>query len=261
MKIKKLLLASCVMAMGLAGVAATAGVVIEQEQREPETNALVWKTTLYLDAGRVRLETESTEGDHTVTLFDETKQTMWVIDLNARTYYEMTGARIRDLSKRMAAARKEMEAQLAQMPPEQRQVIEEMMKQQMGEGDTLVRETARGVQVGAFVCTHYDQLSNGERTGEIWTASFDQLQLREAEFKTFQALSRFLEPLGHGAPGAAPYLPAGERLEGFPVRSLTYDGERVVAEEKVTKAERRALEAGLFALPPDLERIEPEMPE
>lgn len=49
---------------------------------------------------------------------------------------------------------------------------------------------------------------------------------------------------------------ASRFIEGFPVRSLTYDGGRAVAEEKVTRAERRALEPNLFALPPGLEKTE-----
>jgi len=56
-------------------------------------------------------------------------------------------------------------------------------------------------------------------------------------------------------------VPASRHIEGFPVRSLAYDGGQAVAEEKVTKAERRALEPGLFTLPPGLEKTEMDVEE
>jgi len=244
-------------ALGLASLPAAAGVVIQQEQRETGSDTPIVETTIYLDAGKLRVEARSAEGEQTITIFDEAKQVLWVIDRVAGTYYEMTAAKMADMKKRMDEARKTMEAQLAQMPPERRKMIEEMMKQQMGgAGDMTVREMSRGEKLGSFTCIHYEQLVKGQRSGEVWTASPDQLQLGDAEYKTFQALGRFLEPLGQSAPGGAGFVPASRYLEGFPVRSLTYDGGQAVAEEKVTRAERRALEPGLFTLPPGLEKTE-----
>lgn len=247
--------------LGLASLPAAAGVVIQQEQREAGSDTPLVQTIIYLDAGKLRVEARSAEGEHTITIFDEAKQVMWVIDRVAGTYSEMTAAQVAEMSKRMADARKAMEAQLAQMPPERRKMIEEMMKQQMGGSDMTVREISRGEKVGSFTCIHYEQLSQGRRSGEVWTASPDQLQIGEAEFKTFQALGRFLEPLGQGGPGGPGFVLASRSIEGFPVRSLTYDGGEVVAEEKVTKSERRALEPGLFTLPPGLEKTEMGMEE
>jgi len=249
-------------ALALASLPAAAGVVIQQEQREPGGETPLVQTTMYIDAGRLRIEVRSAEGEHTITIFDESKQVLWVIDRVAGTYYEMTAAKMAEMKKRMDEARKTMEAQLAQMPPERRKMIEEMMKQQMGgASDMTVREMGRGEKIGSFTCIHYEQLAGGKRSGEVWTASPDQLQLAEAEYKTFQALGRFLEPLGQSAPGGAGFVPASRYIEGFPVRSLTYDGGQAVAEEKVTRAERRALEPGLFTLPPGLEKTEMDVEE
>lgn len=253
---KSLVAAAC--AAALASLPAAAGVVIQQEQREVGSDTVAVETTMYIDAGRLRIEARTAEGEHSITIFDESKQVLWVIDRVAGTYMEMTAARVAEMRKRMEAARKEMEAQLAQMPPERRKIVEEMMKQQMGGEAMTVREMNRGEKVGAFTCIHYEQLSAGKRSGEVWTASLDQLHLQDAEYKTIQALERFLEPLGQAAPGAG-FVPASRFIEGFPVRSLNYDGGQPVAEEKVTQAERRALDPSLFTLPPGLEKTEVEM--
>lgn len=239
------------------GLVASAGVVIEQEQREPGNPTPLRRTTFYLDAGRLRIESKSAEGEDTVTIFDEAKQVVWVVDRAAGTYTELTAAKVREMQQRMEEARKQMDAQLAQMPPERRRMIEEMMKLQMGSGAaTTVREVGREEKVGPYTCIRYEQISQGQRVGEFWAAPLDQLQLGEPEYKTFQTLTRFLEPLG----GAGARLVSGGReIQGFPVRSLTYEGQQVVAEETVAKAERRRLDAGLFQLPPGLTKSEFEL--
>jgi len=253
--------ATCLLGLTLTAGPATAGVVIQQEQTEVGSNAPLSQTTFYLDAGKIRIEARNTDGEHTITIFDEAKQVLWVIDPVTGTYREMTGAQVAEMGQRLAEARKMMEEQLAQMPPDRRKMIEEMMQGQMGGGQMTVREVARGVKVGPFTCIHYEQLSEGRRSGEVWTASHDQLQLEAAEHKTLQALGRFLEPMGQAAPGGAGLIPASRHIEGFPVRSLAYDGGEAVAEEKVTKTERRALEPSLFTLPPGLRKTEMEMEE
>lgn len=251
-----------VLGVYLTALVAAAGVVIEAEQLGPGDDTPAWRITFYLEAGKLRMETKSAEGEESITLFDQDKQVVWVIDRIAGTYYEMTPASVQEMQERLDQAKKEMEAQLAQMPPEQRQLVEQMMKQQFG-GDVAVtvQERNRGEKVREFVCTRYEVLSGGARSAEVWVAPLEQLQLGAQEFEIFLALGRFFAPLGSSAPitqlgGRLAWEQGGDQMEGFPVRSLTYDEERVVAEERVVRAERRSLEATLFELPSGLRKTE-----
>lgn len=256
MRISRMVVAAAGLSLCLAGLAATAGVVIEQEQSEPGSDTPAWRTTYFLDAGKLRIEAKSAEGEETLTIFDEARQVVWMIDRLAGTYVELTPAQVHEMQQRLEQARKEMEAELARMPPDKRQAIEEMMKGQTGGGAAItVREAGRGEKVGSYLCVRYELLTQGQRAGEVWAAPFEQLQIRDPEAKTFQALARFLEPLGQGLPGGG-RMPGGSQVQGFPVRSVTYDGERVVAEEKLVKAERRTLDPGLFTLPAGLQKTE-----
>ena len=49
-------------ALGLASLPAAAGVVIQQEQRETGSDTPIVETTIYLDAGKLRVEARSAEG-------------------------------------------------------------------------------------------------------------------------------------------------------------------------------------------------------
>jgi hypothetical protein len=232
-----------------------AGAVVEQEEREPGEELPATQTTFYLEAGKLRIDTKSSEGEETVLLYDQSKAVVWVIDPPARTYVEITPAQVEELRQRLDEASKQMEAQLAELPPEQRALIEEMMKQQLGRSGTVtVQEVGTEEKVNGFVCTRYQVLTDGERTAELWAAPHEQLQLRHEEYETFRALGQFFKALGQSAPVRTGWLPGEHQAEGVPVRRLTYAGSRLIAEGQVTKAERRTLEPSLFVLPSGLKK-------
>lgn len=265
MTFRKTVVGVCVLSICLAGWTAAAGVLLELEERVPGSEAVVARTLFSLEAGLLRLEARTEEGETTVAIFRATQSVVWVIDPNQRTYYELTPAQVAQLRKQMEAAQHEMAAELAKMPPEQRRAIEEMMGR-MGQSasppaPTTVRLVGRGEPVGAFQCTRYEILRGGARTAEIWTASLEQLKIGPEEFKTFEALSRLLAPLGQQGPasqlgGLAAFEGGGEKVEGFPVRSLSYDNGTAYREATLVRAERQSFEPKLFELPAGLRKTE-----
>jgi len=267
MSIRRAIVSALVLATCLAGLAATAGVVVEQEQREPGTSAVLGRTVFYLDAGRLRIETQTPEGDNLLVIFRSDKPVAWTIDLAEGTYFELTPAKIAKMREQMDRMQREMAEALKQMPPEQRRAAERMMEQ-MGQAagppqPTTVRILARDEKVDPFVCIRYEVLRGGTREEEVWTAPLDQLQLRPEEYQTLVALVRLFDPLGPQAPtsrlsGLAPSESGGEKIEGFPVRALSYDNGQVIAEERVVRAERQSFDATLFELPPGLHPTEME---
>jgi len=120
MSIRRAIVSALVLATCLAGLAATAGVVVEQEQREPSTSAVLGRTVFYLDAGRLRIETQTPEGDNLLVIFRSDKPVAWTIDLAEGTYFELTPAKIAKMREQMDRMQREMAEALKQMPPEQR---------------------------------------------------------------------------------------------------------------------------------------------
>jgi hypothetical protein len=260
--VNALVLAAC-----LTGLAAGAGVRVEQEQREPDTSAVLGLTVFYLDAGRLRIEAQTAEGDKLLVIFHSDKPVAWTIDLVEGTYYELTPAKIAKMREQMDRMQREMAEALKQLPPEQRRAAEQMMEQ-MGQTPgppqpTTVRVVGRDEKVEPFVCVRYEVLQGGTREKEIWAAPLDQLQLRPEEHQTLVALVRLFEPLGPQTlatrlSGLAPSESGGEKIEGLPVRTLSYENGRAFAEERVVRAERQSFDPSLFELPPGLRLTEME---
>ncbi len=256
----------CVVAVCLAVGVARAGVVIESEQREPGSTAAVGRALYSIDTGRLRIEVQGSEGEETLIIFRADKSVAWIINQQERTYYEITPAKVAQMKQQMEAAQRQMAEQLKEMPPDQRKMVEEMMArmgQRAGSAPPsyTVRAAGRGEKVGSFVCTRYEILRGSERTGELWAASVEQVKLGPEDFKTFSDLAKLFEPLGQQGPmsqlaGLKPLGSGGETVEGYPVRTLTYDGGRLIQEEVVVRAERQNLDSKLFELPSGLRKTE-----
>ncbi len=243
--------------LGCSALAVQAGVALQMKESKPGSETPGQQTNMYIDAGKLRIDIREHGGKKTAMIFDQAKQVMWIIDHSRGSYMEMTAADLQRMKQQLDSAMKQMEAQMAQMPPEQRQMIEKMMKQRMGMAkppSITVQVKSRGEKVGSYVCTLYEVLSDGQRINEVWVAPSGPGLLKEAELQTFQAMAEFFEPIRQGARQSGWGLSGMEQMEGFPVRWLEYEGERVVSEWETTKVERRALESSLFTVPPGLKK-------
>src|SRR4051812_4381 len=109
---------------------ARAGTVIQQEGGEIGSSKPKSKVTLYLDAGKMRFETQDPDnkGEKSVVIFDAGKQVMWMINPTDNSYREMDKAQMDAMGAQMSKAMEQMQAQMANMPPQQRAMMEEMMK-------------------------------------------------------------------------------------------------------------------------------------
>ena len=251
-------------ALGCSALAVQAGVALQMKESKPGSEKPGQQMNMYIDAGKLRIDIGEHGGKKTAMIFDQAKQVMWMIDHSRGSYMEMTAADLQRMKQQMDAAMKQMEAQMAQMPPEQRKMIEKMMKGKMGMAkppSITVQVKSRGEKVGSYVCTLYEVLSDGQRINEVWVAPSGPGLLREAELQTFRAMAEFFKPLSQGASQSGWGMSGMEKMEGFPVRRLDYEGERVVAEWETTKAERKALDSSLFTVPPGLKKQKmPTMP-
>ena len=251
----------CLVGLVTLALVAQAGTVIQQEGGESGGNQPKQKLTLYLDAGKLRVDGQSPDGKKFAIIFDQDKQVVWNIMPDSGSYMEITAAQIEGMSAQMSQAMQQMQAQMARMPPEQRKMIEDMMKQRMGGAASAapaitVQEKGKGEKVGPFNTTRYEVQTNGQRSSEVWAASASELHLQDSEFKTFQAMAKFYEPMTRNLPKGSWSAGPLQQIQGFPVKTVVYDGQRPSYEWAVTNVEQRSLESSLFTLPSGLRKQE-----
>jgi hypothetical protein len=244
-----------------------AGTVIQQQENLPGQEEARQRVSLYVDSGKVRVEGENPASGKYLVIFDQATQIAWMVDLAKGTYMEFTAEQVQGTANQMREAMQQMDEQMANLPPAQRAMMEQMMQGRMGVGNAAqpavsVRQKASGETVGQFSCTRYEVLRGEQKTQEVCAASADQIQLDPSVVETFKAMAAFYEPLMRQLPRGNWAAPSGmSQIPGFPVQTVRYEGEEPSSEWRVVKIEDRALDAALFTLPPDLKKTEmPTMP-
>ena len=210
---------------------------------------------IQIDKTRMRVETGGPSGEKQAFIFDSTKQVMWIVNYDKKTYSEMTKADVDKLGGQMSDAMAKMQQQMASLPPEQRAQMEKMMagRGMPGAGapaaKTEYKKTGSG-QVGKWTCDKYEGTLNGQKTSELCTVQPQALGLTPADFDVALQLQSFF----------AKIIPAGrsedmfrfgkaedQGFSGVPVRRESFGPRPTVSE--ITDVKRESIPDSVFALP------------
>ena len=205
-----------------------------------------------IEKTRMRAESEGANGAKTIVVFDGGAQIMRMIDVEKKSYMEMTKADVDRAGAQMAGAMAQMQEQMKNLPPAQRAQMEAMMKNMPGmaaPAKTEYRKTGTA-QVGKWTCDKYDGYQNGQKTSEICTVDPKVLGFGMADFQVTQQLSEFFQKL---MPQQAEQMfslgrndPQG--FSGVPVRRvLTILGRETVVE--LTDVSRQTFADSTYAVP------------
>lgn len=262
----------------LAG-AADAAVVVVTESEGPAAPAAQGakparpqhRGTMYVDGDRVRIDgsTDTKDGEMEGTvLFRAQPESFVFLNAGDKSYTEMTREDAKRIGGAIENARKQMQAQLAKMPPEQRKVVEQAMAG-MG-GDVLMKapppkkavEPAKAVANGTTdkvadrACKGFDITRGGKKIAEACVASWTDLGLSAQDVTGLRKMTVFQQQMMadvnfegmQTAPGAEAFEVI-DQINGFPLRVRTAgDGKRAQG-MKVTKIERKDVDPKLFQVP------------
>jgi hypothetical protein len=207
----------------------------------------------------MRAEMTGPNGRKNIVIYDGGAQVMRIIDESGKTYSEMTKADVDRMAAQMSGAMAQMQAQMQNLPPEQRARMEAMM-QGAGRGMMGMAAAARPEyrkaggtdRIGKWTCDKYEGTRNGAKASEICTVDFSSIGFTMADFEITKQFAEFfsrLMPQGMDrlfSVGASE--PAG--FSGIPVRSVNYDASgKETSVVELTDASRQSFPDSLFAVP------------
>ncbi len=248
-----------------------AGVVIEMVSKDLSSNQETSTDKIYAKGNMVRIESDP-EGttDRTTTIFRD--ETLFIVNHQDQTYHRMDKDSMTRMSSQMSDARKQMEAELANLPPEQRAMMERMMKGRMPGGMPGAMgsdrpqhriEVGGDEQVGEYSCTLYTVYRGTEKTQEVCAAPVSQVAAAEEAMDAFQAMGRFSKQLAESiqqSPLASPLdnpFQFLDEIHGFPVLVREFDGGRISSEVFLKSATRQSLNNDLFSVPDGYKEVDP----
>lgn len=254
----------CVLSAPLAATGrAEAGWVIEQVA---EGAADGGQQQVVLQANRMKILVRGADGKpNAAFIVDLDADRITLVNYEERNYVTGTveeyAQMVGGAQQAMADAMKEMQEALKEAPPEQRRMIEQMMRSRPGQSSPSaqdcperrveVRKTGQSATIAGFPAVRYEVIVDGKLDSEIWTASritaWRELDPRKLErFMTTMAKAGCRTPQRHGFVGAG----SSWRLssEGYPVRAVDRSGSAGTIE--VVKAESRSVALTEFQPPP-----------
>lgn len=220
------------------------------------TGTTTQTSQVQIEGGRMRVESTGAPGERQTIIFDGTKQVMWIVNHDKKTYSELTKADVDRIGGQVAGAMAQMQEQLKNMPPEQRAMVEKMMQGRgmAGMGAPPTRKTtyrpAGTDKVGKWACSKYDGYQDGQKTSEVCAVAPEALGFAVADFEISRQLGDFLGKL---MPQTSDQVfrvgsAAEQGFSGVPVRRVFSVGQAQTTVE-LTDVTRQSFPASTFEVP------------
>jgi hypothetical protein len=201
-------------------------------------------------------------GDAMIMRFD--KELMISINNEKKEYSQMTfaelDAKINEVRSKLDTAVQEMQKKMAELPPEQRKMMEQMMGKSLGLGSSggklEVKKSGESRTISGYACTKLAVTQDDKEILVLWTTKdikefasirndYEQLAAR------MSSLMASNNRLGGGALAQA-WPEAMKAIDGFPIQQ-EMGGIKTV----VTKIEKKSTPASEFEPPTGYKRVEP----
>ena len=220
---------TCVATLALSAASLFAGTRIRTETTDLAANTTTTDTIL-LDATRIRMDTDK----NTVVMFltDGGRNRMVLLDKAKNEYREIDEQTMNQLAAQMSGMMAQLQAQTKNMTPEQRKMMEQVMKGKMPQAAAEAPKTvytAKGSgSINGFSCSKYDGVRSGEKIAEVCAALPAQLKLTASDMQVFEKMKQFSSSL-QGALSNSPLrvnvqsssaFEAG--YDGFPVQKVDF---------------------------------------
>lgn len=242
----------CVAIAGLATTSANAGVYIETADREAGAKQATTVQRIWVEGGAARFENE---GDVSILKGEK----LYVLQPKERSYLVIDEAAVKAMGERMGGAMAQMQAQMANLPPEQRAMMERMLGGNMpGAAPAPVKidvvDTGRTESVDGRTCRTWTLKRNGVAEEQHCIVAFASMPGKEDLRAVFARMGKLFDGLADALPqGPVAFdqeFAAYEKMNGFPLltRELA-KGKPTGAETRVVAWRAESVPAAQFAIP------------
>jgi hypothetical protein len=204
----------------------------------------------------------------------------WVITPEKRTYMELTpetmrmfGGQIAAAQNQFSAAQAQMQAQLAQLPPAQRALVEAQLGGRglggppggsgpggAGRGAPQVTyvKAGPGKTVGSWRCDMYAKTVGDQKEEDVCIAPIATTGLTAADFRVLESFASFVAPIASSPVSTHDdYMNWNDMnkaigFQGVPLDTTRYSGGSPTTQQTVQKIEHAVIPANTFDLPPGL---------
>jgi hypothetical protein len=241
-------------ALNVACLSAFAGTSMESVEHRLDSQRADSVVTISAQDGHLRVDSPDRNG---TTIFKD--DTLYVLNTKDKTYNAMDRASMQKMAEQISPALKQMQEQLAKMPPEQRAQVEKMMGQSApGTGKETTQEfrkTSRTDKVAGYSCSYVEMLEDNVMQNEFCVVPTATLKgsadLMAAAQKMQAMLEDMLKTLD--SPMMKQMIARQQtnyaQLGGIPVLTRRYENGKATVETTLRSIHSESLPASAFEIP------------
>ena len=170
-------------------------------------------------------------------IYNEARQEIIAIDHDRQEYYVITQEQMNLMAGQVEQAMQQMEAALAEMPPEQREFAKKMMEARMpvrktDTSNTVLRATGESDTIAGYECDNYDVMNGENRVRDICITPWEDFPEGQEVAGAMKELGKFFESMREAFSNAGgldlmdrqkDLIGYMNELNGYPVRSRDYN--------------------------------------
>lgn len=240
------------------------GVELTFETKDMRKKDTAWTQKMYVSGQKVAMQISSGQSRAATMIFRGDKELAWSVNHEQKEYIEMTKESMDELGQTMNSAMAQMKEQMANMPPEQRAMMEKMLQGQLGGAQgappaesraVTYKKTGEKKTVSGYPCVKYDVLRGKEKVREMWVAPWNGLKDLKETSAAFEAMGKFFQKILESFKDNPfyksmdnPYSGTSE-LQGFPVVSTEIDNGVPTHEMTLKRIVKTTVSENLFTVP------------
>ena len=187
---------------------------------------------------------------------------MIMVSHKEKKFYVIDDGVIEQIGGQMSDIERQIQEALKDVPPDQRALVEQMMKSRMPKGAqatsapsfTINKTSDRDTKNG-YPCVRYELILNGTKIQDMWVTEFENVEGGAEVRDAFLGMSEFFQSLRDAMPqfargGDENMFQHMKEMDGFPVVTFDYgpDGS-VQGESKLVSASRQSVSADEYNPP------------
>ena len=199
---------------------------------------------------------------NTEMIFNNSAKNMTIISHDQKSYMVMDQNSVSSMKNQINQA---MEQALANVPAEQRGMVEKMMKQRIPQmappqvtqeaPKTDIRLTTRNDTINGYDCVFYEAYRNEQKQGEYCVSEWSELDASDNIETSFKNMSEFMEGMLEQFSDMAPirmdnnpfsYM---KDIGGFPVFSRQYTNGKIIQETTLSSITESSIDDAVFQAP------------
>jgi hypothetical protein len=242
--------------------AAEAGAILETVGRDLPGGKESGATTIYVEGGQLRVEhREGAAGQPQGGMIFK-NDTMYALDHEKKNYTVIDRAQAKKMASQVSEAMQQMENELAKIPPEQRAMVEEMMRGSAGgaaapkRGPAEYKKTTRTETAGGHSCRIWEGTVQGRKVTEYCVVPFGSIAGGQEVLAALKNMMSLMQEM-FSALSASPFEGATmgtewegvNAIDGYPALVRRFEDGKAVSEDVLKSARSASVPATQFEVP------------